>query len=66
VRRRKSELLEEDAVHLEGVVLPSVEDAEVDAARDAGADHRRHLDDLGPGADLDRDLHEVRAVARSA
>ena len=67
VGRREIQLAEEHSVHLERIVLAGVEQPIVDAARDAGAHDRRHLDDLGAGADLDRDLHGAApALAPSA
>ena len=51
------ELLEEHLVHLERVVLAGVEQQVRRAAADARAYHRSHLDDLGPRADDDGDLH---------
>jgi hypothetical protein len=59
---RQLELAEEHAVHLEAVVLAGVEQHVGHAARDAGAHHRRHLDDLGTRAHHDRDLHEEKTL----
>lgn len=53
LRRGELKLLEEDPVHLVGVVLPGVEGEEGDVPGDAFPDDRGHLDDLGPGAEDD-------------
>jgi hypothetical protein len=44
------ELLEEDAVHLMGVMLAGVQDEVVQGSTLALPDDGSHLDDLGPGA----------------
>src|SRR5207244_2424671 len=57
VRIREPELLEEHPVHRERVVLAGVDDPVAYLELDAGADDRRHLDDLGPSPHHDCDHH---------
>ena len=54
---RQLQLPEEHAVELERVMLAGVDQHVRHLARAARADHGRHLHDLGPGADGDRDPH---------
>lgn len=54
---REFQLLEEDPVHLVGVVLAGVDHAVVQAAALAFPDHRSHFDDLRPGTEDDCNGH---------
>jgi hypothetical protein len=52
-----AQLAEEDPAHAVVVVLPRVHDDLVRVDGRQGAAHRRHLDELRPGADDGEDLH---------
>ena len=64
VGRRHAELLEEDLRHQPVVVLAGVDDrvATLGQARAQGADHRRRLDEVGPGPDHVDDPHRGASV----